>query len=73
MPTTATKQKDSYAPRGLQTEKPVAVRYFADERAELAQEAAADGRSLSSYVRIASKIGMEVLKKQRAQQVGAAS
>lgn len=64
---------DCYSPRGLQSDKPVAVRYFAEERAELAKEAKADGRSLSSYVRIASKVGMEVLKKQREAQVSAAS
>ncbi|GAB2721667.1 hypothetical protein [Comamonas sediminis] len=72
MPKLQTIKKDSYAPRGLQTEKPVAVRYFADERAELEREATADGRSLSSYVRIASKLGMEILKKQRVE-AGAAS
>lgn len=65
--------RGSYAPRGLQSDKPVLVRYFPEERSALEQEAKVEGRSISSYVRIATKIGMEVLKERRTKQASAAS
>lgn len=64
MPTTpsATKRR---APKGVVTDKPVAVRFLPVEREELKELAAEQQRTLSAMTRIATMRGVAVMKAER--------
>lgn len=40
------------APRGVETSKPIPVRFLPEERSELQAEAIADNRSLAAFTRL---------------------
>ncbi|SUX30173.1 hypothetical protein [Chromobacterium vaccinii] len=53
------------SPAGLQSDKPVAVRFTEDEKAELLELSRKEYRTMSSMVRIIYLLGLEQFKDSR--------
>ena len=70
---TTTANASRYAPRGVQKDKPIPVRFFSAERAEFMEEAAKVDRSAAAFTRLMALKGFELWKaeKRQAEQGGA--
>ncbi len=56
---TTTANASRYAPRGVQKDKPIPVRFYSAERTRFMEEAAKDGRSAAAFTRLMALKGFE--------------
>lgn len=62
---TTTANASRYAPRGIQKDKPVSVRFLPAERVEIVGSAADDGRSAGAFTRLMALKGYELWKAEK--------
>jgi hypothetical protein len=62
---TTTAPASSYAPRGVEKDKPITVRFMPDERAQLVDEAAKESRSTGAFTRLMTIKGLEAWKAEK--------
>lgn len=62
---TTTAKASRYAPRGIQKDKPISVRFLPDERVEIVEGALDEGRSAGAFTRLMTLKGLAMWRAEK--------